>query len=234
MPSFCCSSPVVAEGELLYAGWSPGGADDNEFKLPSFDQLLASDAGDADKDGALSREEAQKGPWRDFFDANDTNKDGRITRDEWETVVSFLASAKNRAFTLTAGCEGDASGHIRWQQTKGLPYVPTAIAYAGQYVMVKDGGIVTAYDAKTGDLVYHKRAVASGGYYASPVAAGGNIYFASLRDGAITVIEAGGPAPKVVAKNEPLGERIAATPAIADDTLYVRTAGHLYAFAEQP
>ena len=32
-------------------------------------------------------------------------------------------------------------------------------------------------------------------------------------------------------ENPPLGERVAATPAIADDTLYVRTAGHLYAFA---
>jgi outer membrane protein assembly factor BamB len=28
-----------------------------------------------------------------------------------------------------------------------------------------------------------------------------------------------------------LGERLSATPAIANDTLYVRTAGHLYAFA---
>jgi hypothetical protein len=33
-----------------------------------------------------------------------------------------------------------------------------------------------------------------------------------------------------VAENSPLGERVSATPAIADDTLYVRTAGHLYAF----
>jgi outer membrane protein assembly factor BamB len=32
-------------------------------------------------------------------------------------------------------------------------------------------------------------------------------------------------------KNPKLGERVAATPAIADDILYVRTAGHLYAFA---
>ena len=35
-----------------------------------------------------------------------------------------------------------------------------------------------------------------------------------------------------MAKNPPLGERVAATPAIADDTLYMRTAGHLYAFAK--
>jgi hypothetical protein len=36
-----------------------------------------------------------------------------------------------------------------------------------------------------------------------------------------------------VAKNPPLGERTAATPAIADDTLYVRTAEHLYAFVNK-
>ena len=38
-----------------------------------------------------------------------------------------------------------------WKQTKGLPYVSSAILYRGQYVMVKDGGIVTAYDATTGE-----------------------------------------------------------------------------------
>ena len=43
-------------------------------------------------------------------------------------------------------------------------------------------------------------------------------------------VAAGAAKPEVVAENPPLGERVAATPAIADDTLYVRTAGHLYAF----
>jgi outer membrane protein assembly factor BamB len=46
-------------------------------------------------------------------------------------------------------------------------------------------------------------------------------------------LKAGTAEPQVVATNPPLGERVAATPAIADDTLYIRTAGHLYAFAAQ-
>ena len=37
----------------------------------------------------------------------------------------------------------------------------------------------------------------------------------------------------VLVKNPKLGERVAATPAIANDTLFVRPAGHLYAFAEK-
>jgi outer membrane protein assembly factor BamB len=99
--------------------------------------------------------------------------------------------------------------------------------------MVKDGGIVTAYDTKSGNEIYHRRAVNAGKYYASPVAANGNIYFTALDDGVVTVIKAGEATPDVVVENPPLGERVAATPAIADDTLYLRTAGHLYAFAEK-
>ena len=103
--------------------------------------------------------------------------------------------------------------------------------YRGQYIMLKDGGMLTAYDASDGKQLYQKRLAATGSYYASPVAANGNIYLTSLEDGSITVLEGGTKPPKVVAENPPLGERTASTPAIADNTLYVRTAKHLYAFA---
>jgi outer membrane protein assembly factor BamB len=100
--------------------------------------------------------------------------------------------------------------------------------------MVKDGGLVTAYDAQTGKEVYvQERVAAPGRYYASPVAANGHIYFISLDDGAVTVLKAGSAKPEVVVKNPKLGERVAATPAIADNALYVRTDKHLYAFAEK-
>jgi len=121
---------------------------------------------------------------------------------------------------------------VLWKKTKGLPYLASALVYRGQCVMVKDGGIVTAYDAKTGQEVYQERAAAAGKYYASPVAANGKIYFTSL-DGAITVLKAGTEKPEVLATNPKLGERTAATPAIADNTLFVRTEKHLYAFAEK-
>jgi hypothetical protein len=64
------------------------------------------------------------------------------------------------------------------------------------------------------------------------VAADGHIYLASLADGTITVLKAGAAQPEVIAQNPPLGERMSATPAIADDTIYIRTAGHLWAFAD--
>ncbi len=228
MPAACCTSPVAGNGNLFFAGWSPGGPDDKDFKLPSWDDILKDDA---DKDGALSREEAQKTGFGDLFDNQDANKDGKISRNEWDAVMKFAANSKSSAFALKPGGSGNVTeSAVMWKQTKGLPYVSSAILYRGQYLMVKDGGTVTAYDAKSGKQVDQERLAATGGYYASPVAANGNVYFTSLDDGSITVLEAGAPKLKVVAANSALDERTAATPAIADDTLYVRTAKHLYAF----
>jgi outer membrane protein assembly factor BamB len=233
MPSGVCSSPVVGDGLLLFAGWSPGGADDPEFQMPAFDALLKD--GDPNGDGAVSKEEAQKTFLKDFFDTNDTNRDGKITRDEWDTLLKFMAEGKNSAFAVKAGGSGDVTdSHVLWKKTRGLPYVSSAIVYRGQYVMVKDGGMVTAYDAKTGrELYLQQRALAAGPYYASPVAANGHIYFTSLNDGVVTVIKAGSDKPQVAAKNPELGEKVAATPAIAGNTLYIRTEKHMYAFAEE-
>ena len=233
MPSVCCASPVIAaDGVLYYAGWSPGDSGDKDFKMPTFDELLAQNDADADHDGRLSKEEAQKTMIKDFFENQDQNHDGVLTRDEWEGMLKYIAAAKNSAFALKPGGTGNITEtNILWQKTAGLPYVSSGIVYGGQYLLVKDGGIVTAYDAKSGDVLYTKRAAAPGSYYASPVAADGHIYLASLTDGAITVLKAGAPQPEVVVQNPPLGERMAATPAIVDDTLYIRTAGHLWAFA---
>src|SRR5207245_1411364 len=133
------------------------------------------------------------------------------------------ASGKNSAFALKAGGTGDVTdSHVVWKETKGLPYVASALVYRGQYVMIKDGGMVTAYDVRTGKEDYvQERVAAAGRYYASLVAANGHIYCTSLDDGAVTVLKAGADKAEVVASNPALGERVAATPAIADDTLYI-------------
>ena len=231
MPSGCCTSPVTLDSRLFFAGWSPGAPDDKDFQMPTFDQQLKNL--DTNHDGALSREEAEKA-FQGFFDSQDTNGDGKVTRDEYDAIIKFMSEGRNSAFAVKAGGTGDVtSSHVLWRKAKGLPYIASPIVYGGQYVMVKDGGIVTAYNAETGNEVYMERAIAAGRYYASPVGANGHIYFASLEDGSVTVIKAGSDKPEVIAKNPKLGERTAATPAIADDTLYIRTEKHLYAFAEK-
>jgi outer membrane protein assembly factor BamB len=233
MPAASCTTPVVSGGALLFAGWSPGDPSDKAFQLPKFDDLLKMSG--EEKLGYVTKEGAAKTPFKAMFNSFDANKDGKLTRDEYDAVLKMAATSRNSTFAVKPGGSGDITKtHVLWKKTKGLPYVASAIAYRGQYVMVKDGGIVTAYDAKTGDEIYvQERAIAGGKYYASPVAANGNIYFTSLEDGVITVLKGGVDKPDVVVTNPKLGERTSATPAIADDTMYVRTAGHLYAFASK-
>ena len=233
MPSATCPTPVVGDGMLYFSGWSPGDSEDSEFKFPKFDDLLSS--GDANKDGQISREESEKTFLKGFFDNNDTNKDGQITLVEWDGMIKYMSAGKNSVFAVKAGGHGDITKtHVAWKKTKGMPYVPSAILVGGQFFMVKDGGLCTSYDAKTGKEIYvQKRAVANGRYYASPVSANGNIYVVSLDEGAFTVLKAGMDSPEVVAENPKLDEKTSATPAIVGDTIYVRTANHLWAFAEK-
>ncbi|HEY2250081.1 MAG TPA: PQQ-binding-like beta-propeller repeat protein, partial [Planctomycetaceae bacterium] len=206
MPSVPCTSPTTADGMIFFAGWSPGDSRDKDFKMPSFDDLLSQNDADANHDGILTKEEARKTFIKDFFENQDQNHDGQLTRDEWETMLKYIAAAKNSAFALKPpGAADITEPELLWQKTAGLPYVSSGIVYRGQYVTVKDGGIVTAYDAKTGDILYTKRAVAPGSYYSSPIGAAGHIFLASLADGTVTVLAAGAAQPEVVAQNPPLG-----------------------------
>lgn len=225
-----CASPVVAEGQLYFAGWSPG--PDEEMKMPTFDGLLK--MLDKNNSGALEQDEMKKTPFEDFFESWDTNKDGKVTRDEWDGLTKFMEEGKTGALAVKAGGAGDVTKtHVLWKKTKGIPQVLSGIVYQGQYVMAKDGGLLTAYKT-TGEPVYmQERSLPAGPYWASPVAANGYLYFTSYVDGAVTVLKAGASSPEVVANNPGLGETAGATPAIADDTLYLRTQGHLYAFSEK-
>jgi outer membrane protein assembly factor BamB len=233
MPSAPCTSPVIAGENLYWAGWSPGDPEDTETQMPTFDDVLKENDADKNKDGVLSKEEAEATSMKAFFDSSDANKDGKFTREEHEAIQKFMAAGVNTAFALRPGGSGDVTGsHVIWKQKRGLPYIATAIVYDDQFVMVRDKGIVTAYDPATGKKLYQKREAAAGNYYASPVAANGHIYLTSLPEGEVTVIKAGTSPPEVAAHNEPLGERTSATPAIADDTIYIRTDKHLWAFAE--
>jgi hypothetical protein len=101
--------------------------------------------------------------------------------------------------------------------------------YRDRLYFVKDGPQMTCLDAVTGKAVFEGERVKAGPrYYASPVAANGHIYLASL-DGTVAVVVAGEDAPDVVFSTK-LPEPVRATPAIAHDTLYVRSDKFLYAF----
>ena len=114
-----------------------------------------------------------------------------------------------------------------WEYRKGLPYVPSPVVYRGLVYMVKNGGIFTALDGKSGRLLKQLRLPSNENYYASPVVGDGKIYVAS-EPGVVSVLSAG-PSAKVTWSRD-FGERTMATPVIADGKIYLRTEKALYCF----
>jgi outer membrane protein assembly factor BamB len=226
LPAVNCASPAFGDGLLYFAGWAPAGED---MPMPTFDQLLGADP---DKDGRYSAAEAQSGPMKDFFASNDTDKDGFITRTEWDALVGFLKRGKNRLIAVQPGGSGDITAtHVTWEKSKGLPYVPSPLFYRGALFMVKDGGLASSFAAASGAPHYEQHRLGlAGSFYASPVAADGRIYLVNLDGKAATL--AAGPKPEILWQSD-FKERIAATPAIVDNTLYVRTETKMFAFKKQ-
>lgn len=119
------------------------------------------------------------------------------------------------------------SDHIAWLQTREGAYMQTPLIHDGLLYNCRDNGVLSVYDAKTGERKYQQR-LAEGrtGFTASPVAAGGRIYFTS-EDGDVYVIKAG-PTYELLSKNS-MGEVCMATPAISQGVMFFRTRGHLVA-----
>jgi outer membrane protein assembly factor BamB len=140
-------------------------------------------------------------------------------------------------YAFRPGASGDISlkpgettnTHLAWKSDKGSPYTTTPVVYGDFMYALADGGVLSAYEAKTGRLVYQERLPTS--FSASPVAADGKLYLSS-EDGDVYVVRAGAKF-ELLSKN-PMGEPLMATPAISDGTLFIRSQRHVYAVAESP
>ena len=221
LPYQVSPSPVVSGSTIYFAGWDALGGG----TMKPFTGLVQ--RFDADGDGNLSKQEYARHSTGQF-DKYDRDKDNVVTMEEYEDFGEFFRQAENKLLAIKTGGSGDVTGtHVLWTGEEALPHVPSVLVYRGRVHVVTHGGRTACYDAGTGELLYRARLPAQGGYFASPVASDGRIYFSSA-DGVVSVIESA-PTMKVLARND-LGEAIMASPAAADGTLYLRTTDHLYAF----
>jgi hypothetical protein len=157
------------------------------------------------------------------------DRDGRISPTEWQAFWNAY-QGKPSVFATNIGdpAEGAPARGTRWSYTKGIARVATPVAYKGIVYYVNMGGIVTALDLKTGSATKTGRlAGALDGYYASPVASDGRLYFTSDA-GKIVVVRAEGDWT-VLATND-LDDPCYATPALSRGKVFVRTASSLYCF----
>jgi outer membrane protein assembly factor BamB len=141
----------------------------------------------------------------------------------------------NGALAIRAGGRGDVTTtHVVWKINKGSN-VPSPILHEGHLYFIHENlGVAYCVNAKTGEMVYEERLNPSPGQvYASPVLAGGNIYYTGR--GGRTVVIAAKP------KLESLGESTLesnrgvfnASPAIAGRQFLLRSNRALYCIGQK-
>ena len=101
------------------------------------------------------------------------------------------------------------------------------LLHEGLLYNMHEGGVATAMDAKTGEVIWQARV--GGSHWASPVLADGRIYFLS-EEGETIVVEPGREY-KEIARN-PLNEHTQASMAVSGGRFYIRTEGNLFAVEE--
>ena len=232
--------PVTGEG-LVFATSYNMKINPEVIGLPTFEEMLVKHDHDGDEQldateaaenaSVLSRPDADgegDHPLSMFFRYLDVDKDGEITAEEWKKLVAWVDGfAHLNGFFAIRPAQGDHPAEIAWQFPRGVPECPSPLVHEGRLYAVMNGGVATCLDAKTGELVFQERLGPRGPYYASLVAGDGKIYAASAR-GEVTVFEAA-ERLKVYSQTD-LGERIMATPALADGAVFVRAEQHLFAF----
>jgi outer membrane protein assembly factor BamB len=128
------------------------------------------------------------------------------------------------AIGVKPGGRGDVTATNRaWEDRRTLPYVPSPLALGEHVYSVNDAGFAACHVARSGEMVWQKRLDVP--MTASPILVNGKVY-AIGEDGTVFVFAAA-TTFKLLAKNS-MGEPVSATPAVADNRLYVRGRDHLF------
>jgi hypothetical protein len=136
-------------------------------------------------------------------------------------------------YAVKAGASGDislpkgetTSAAIAWSNDREGTYIPSPLLYRDVLYTLNNNGILTAYNAGTGERLYRARVGGGGAFSASPVAADGRLYLAN-EDGDVFVATAG--TEYVELGKSSMNEVIMASPAISDGLIVIRTLGHVY------
>jgi len=243
--------PVTGEGLLFVSAAALGGRGEKERDVPRTWKVTV-ERFDRNKDNQIQRDEMTKGftiplrpelardnpgyglPIRNmdwlmrFFDKD---KNRIISEREWvQAMTGFAAHSQPRILAVRPGAKKDArKSHIVWELQRGIPETPSILYCQGKLYLLRDGGVLSCLKASTGKELFRERLGAPGQYTASPIVAADKIVVASVR-GIVTIIQVDDKL-KVLASNK-FKEKIFATPAVAENKIYLRTDRHLYAFGQ--
>lgn len=243
--------PIAGDG-LLFAGAAAlGGRGDDKLDAAGTWKITVEEF-DRNHDNQIQRDEMTKGfafiqrpelpkdnpgyglPVRDMdslLRIFDRDKNGIISEEEWmQTMSGFAALSQPTLVAIRPGATKDArQSHVAWEIQRGVPETPSLLYCRGRLYLIRDGGLLTCMEASTGRELFRERIGAAGQYIASPIAVDDKVVIASVR-GVVTVIQIDDKL-KILARND-FGQEIYATPAVAENKLYLRTTGYLYALGE--
>ncbi len=138
-------------------------------------------------------------------------------------------------YAIKPGASGDitppegqrSTEFIAWWDPGIAPYNPTTLVHQGKLYVLYDRGLLSCFDAKTGQPFYLKERLPRGcGFTTSPWAMGDKI-FCLDEDGQTSVLRAGDKF-ELLHTNTLGGEMCMSTSALAGDRLLIRTDRHLY------
>jgi len=185
---------------------------------------------DRNGDGMLQAEEFGEDAWLLQLSREEGDLESPVTLEEWIEAYRKI-TAPSSLLAIRLGKDEGAQSRILWRLERNfIGVVPSPLVLDGVVYIVRNGGILTSYDAETGRILKTGRLESAvGAYSASPVSAEGRIYLAS-EDGQVTIVQAG--REWMVLGSSDLGEPVFATPALLAGRVYVRTASALYAFGK--
>jgi outer membrane protein assembly factor BamB len=132
--------------------------------------------------------------------------------------------SKGEMFAIRPDGTGDVTQtHVVWNEKKSMPSKPSPLLIGNELYTMEDRGVATCLDALTGKTVWVGRV--GGNHSASPIYAGGHIYFFD-EEGTTTVVKPG-PEYQVVATNK-LGDGFMSSPAVVGNALILRSRSALY------
>jgi outer membrane protein assembly factor BamB len=141
-----------------------------------------------------------------------------------EGLVFCTSGRAGPTLAIRPGGSGDVTAtHIAWKAERGSPFVPSPLVHEGILYMVNDmASIATAYDAKTGVVLWQGRLgeAARESFSSSPVVVDGKVFFTN--DQGETFVVAAAREFKLLHVN-PLNARTLASPALVDGKWYWRT-----------
>jgi outer membrane protein assembly factor BamB len=134
-------------------------------------------------------------------------------------------SGERNTIAIKAGGQGDVSKtNLVWENKKIFPYVPSMLAWEDRLYFVNDKGFAGCCETKTGTLLWNER-LSGSDISASPILIDGKVY-AINEQGEVYVFPAA-TSFKLLAKNT-LDEPVLATPAVANNRLFIRGREHLF------